>query len=284
VFFCVLCFRFVSQQRTSPDGTDGAQDEWVRIDMRQMIMLWGLGHEARGPINGPNEGLNLYEVPKSWLQLVALAPTPTPSQLPTGVQLLAPAPTPTLSQLPKGDRAYPCPCPIPSPHSGHKNTPDNRVIDPVLLEPTNANAVAGPSTPSQLPTGDWTYPRPHPIQSQPSKRSDPANVGPINSNADAGPSEPVDDAEVSGSGDLGLPSGLQTESGGAVTNQSPDPDSGLNEGPATEPLIRSPPARPQARSTKKRNVMSTDDLALLEAKELLKGTSRRSRTRTRRRG
>jgi hypothetical protein len=169
-------------------------------------MLQGLGHEARGPINGPNEGLPLYEVPKSWLQLVAPAPTLTLSQLPTGVQLLAlaPAPTPTLSQLPKGDRAYPHPCPIPSPHLGHINTPDNRVIDPILLEPTNANAVAGPSIPSQLPTGDRMYPRPRPIQSQPSEHSDLANVGPINSNADAGPLEPVDDAEVSGAGDPGV--------------------------------------------------------------------------------
>jgi hypothetical protein len=216
-----------------------------------MIILWELGHEARGPINGPNEGLPLYEVPKSWLRLVAPAPTLTPSQLLTGVQLLAPAPTPTLSQLLKGDRAYPRPRLMPSPHSGHINTPDNRVIDSILLEPTDANAVAGPSIPSQLPTGDWTYPHPRPIQSQPSERTDPANIGPINSNADAGPSEPADDAEVSGSGDLGLPSGLQTESGGAVTNQSPDPDSGLNEGPATEPLIRSPSARPHTWSTKK---------------------------------
>ena len=247
--------------RPNPDGADDAQDEWVRIDMRQMVMLQNMGHNSRGPINGPNEGLPQYEVPRSWLQLLSSGPAPTPSQLPTG------------------DRAYPRPRPIPPPPSELEHTPNSSVLDPALFESTNANAVAGPSalvpapTPSQLPTGDRSYPRPRPIQSRPSERNntvipDPANVEPMNPNADAGQSEPVRDAEVSGSGNLGLP----------------DPDSGPNEGPATEPMIPSPPVLPQTRSTKKRKVMSTDDLALQEAKELLKGTSRRNRTRTRRRG
>ena len=182
------------------------------------------------------------------------------------MQLLAPAPTPTLSRLPTGDRAYPRPRPIPPPHSKLENTPDSSVIDPALFEPTNANAVAGPSR-LQLPA-----PAPTPTPSQL------------------------------------LPSGLQTESGGAVAIRSPniytarsitqegathsggdlvqtgaqaEPGSGLNEGPATEPLIPLPSAKPQTQSTKKRKLMSTDDLALLEAKELLKGTSRQSQTWTR---
>ena len=142
----------------NPDGADGAQDEWVRIDMQQMMMLQSLGHEVRGPINGPNEGLPQYEVPKSWLQLLAPAPTLTPILLPTG------------------DQAYPHPRPIPSPHSDLVNPPHSTIIDPTLFETTNGHAVAGPSrlqlpglapipTPSQMPTGGRTYPRPHPIPS-----------------------------------------------------------------------------------------------------------------------
>ena len=46
----------------------GRADELVRIDMRQMVMLKNLGHELLGPVNGPNEGLPQYEVPRSWLQ------------------------------------------------------------------------------------------------------------------------------------------------------------------------------------------------------------------------
>ena len=81
------------------DGTSGAQDEWVKIDMRQMVMLRDMGHEVMGPINGPNEGLPQYEVPKSWLQSLE-------SQ-----NIMAPTPISTPSQLPTGDRSYPCPIP-----------------------------------------------------------------------------------------------------------------------------------------------------------------------------
>ncbi len=291
----------------NPDGTDGAQDEWVRIDMRLMMMLRDMGYEVRGPMNGPNEGLPQYEVPKSWLQSLgsALTPTPIPRLQSLG---LAPTPAPTPSHLPTGDRAYPLARPRPT------------VIDPALLEPMITNAVAGPSTPSHLPSGDRTYPRPRPIPSRPSERSNTvilntANLEPVNTNAVVGPSDPVLDAGISESGGLGLPSSQQAESGLAVANQTPtidttrsitqesathlggnivqtgtvlaqaEPGSGPNKSPAINQLVPLPPRRPQTRSTKKRKVMSTDDLALQEAKELLKGgTTRRTRTRTRRRG
>jgi hypothetical protein len=40
----------------------------VRIDMGQMMMLKNMGHQVMGPVNGPNEGLPQYEVPRLWLQ------------------------------------------------------------------------------------------------------------------------------------------------------------------------------------------------------------------------
>ena len=194
----------------NPPGASGAQDEWVRIDMRQMLKLRAMGHEPRGPVNGPNEGLPEYEIPKSWLHLLAPAPTPSPSQMPTW------------------DQAFLSPRPIPSPHSELDNAPDHTaLIDPALLELRNANVVAGPSrlqlpapapapTPNQMPTGNHTYPRPRPIPPRPSERinavtlspPNPGDVEPMNPNADAGPLEPAADAEVSGSGNLGLLSSL----------------------------------------------------------------------------
>jgi hypothetical protein len=110
----------------NPPGATDAQDEWVRIDMQQMIKLRNMGHEPRGPVNGPNEGLPEYEVPKSWLHLLAPRPSLSPSQVPTR------------------DRAFPSLRPIPSPHIEFDNEYYSSAIDPALLG--NANAVAGPSS------------------------------------------------------------------------------------------------------------------------------------------
>jgi len=253
----------------NPTGATGAQDDWVRIDMQQMIKLRDMGHEPRGPVNGPNEGLPEYEVPKSWLQLLALAPSPTPSLMPTR------------------DWAIPSPQPNPCPHSALDIAPNNSVIDPSLLELTNANAVAGPSRlqlpapaptpiPNQMPTGNRTYPRPRPIPPRPSE---------LNNAVTLNPPDPVVEAEVSG---LGLPSGLPHAEPDSDGHPHAEPDSDPNEDSAPESLLPLPTTRPQTRSTKKRKVMSTDDLAAQEARDLLKGTSRRTRTRprtrTRRRG
>ena len=40
----------------------------VRIGMGQMQVLRDQGFNVFGPVNGPNEGLPQYEVPKAWLQ------------------------------------------------------------------------------------------------------------------------------------------------------------------------------------------------------------------------
>ncbi len=167
-------------------------------------MLRDIGHEVMGPINGLNEGLPQYEVPKSWLQLLE-------SQ-----NIMAPTPISTPSQLPTGDRSYQRPIPPRPSELG------NTVIDPALLEPMNTNAVASP---------------------------------------------PIVDPVIIAEGSVGEGSSSAEGSGLA------------DSGPFTAP------GRPQTRSTQKRKVVTTDELALLEAKELLKGgTTRRTRTRTRRRG
>ena len=36
--------------------------------MAQMLQLKDMGYEALGPINGPNEGLPEYQVPKAWVE------------------------------------------------------------------------------------------------------------------------------------------------------------------------------------------------------------------------
>src|SRR5438445_510438 len=40
----------------------------VRIDMGQMSQLKDMGYKVLGPVNGPNEGLSKYKVPKAWVE------------------------------------------------------------------------------------------------------------------------------------------------------------------------------------------------------------------------
>jgi len=43
-------------------------DDLVRVDMGKMLQLKQRGYEGVGPVNGPNEGLPQYEVPKAWVE------------------------------------------------------------------------------------------------------------------------------------------------------------------------------------------------------------------------
>ena len=47
-----------------------SNDDLVRIDMGQMKVLWDWGLNVWGLVNGPNEGLPQYEVPRSWLHFI----------------------------------------------------------------------------------------------------------------------------------------------------------------------------------------------------------------------
>jgi hypothetical protein len=56
--------RNVSETRTS---SVLCHDDLVRVDMGKMLQLKQRGYEVVGPVNGPNEGLPQYEVPKAWV-------------------------------------------------------------------------------------------------------------------------------------------------------------------------------------------------------------------------
>lgn len=89
----------------------------VRIEMGQMAELRKLGHQVPGPINGPNEGLPQYEVPREWLEQLQI----------TGISNPEPTPTPIPDPIPSA-RPYPRPRPI-------LERPQN-TIDPALVEQT----------------------------------------------------------------------------------------------------------------------------------------------------
>lgn len=91
-------------------------DDLVRIDMGQMVLLRRMGHEVLGPVNGPNEGLPQYEVPRLWLEELQKT-------------ISNPKPTPNPAPITTSTRPYPRPRPI------KKTAPPQTVplIDPALV-------------------------------------------------------------------------------------------------------------------------------------------------------
>ena len=59
--------RLPAYQDPGPSNHNSTQDV-VRVGMGEMLQLKAMGYSASGPVNGPNEGLPEYEVPKDWLQ------------------------------------------------------------------------------------------------------------------------------------------------------------------------------------------------------------------------
>ena len=57
-----------SEETPTPDRNGTEHNELVTIDMAQMLQFKDMGYEALGPINGPNEGLPEYQVPKAWVE------------------------------------------------------------------------------------------------------------------------------------------------------------------------------------------------------------------------
>lgn len=89
-------------------------DELVRIDMGQMMKLKNMGHQIMGPVNGPNEGLPQYEVPRRWLKELEAEPSNNSKS----------------ASAPNTIRPYPRPRPI-TKKSAPQNMPP--VIDPSLI-------------------------------------------------------------------------------------------------------------------------------------------------------
>jgi hypothetical protein len=65
-------FNIRGQNISEPTASD--RNGLVRIDMGQMLKLKDMGQEARGPVNGPNEGYPEYEVPTAVFALLKQAP------------------------------------------------------------------------------------------------------------------------------------------------------------------------------------------------------------------
>src|SRR6266540_2018696 len=55
-------------QNIPEPGPSSHQDGVVRINMGQMLQLQDMGYEVLGPVNGPNEGYPEYEIPKTMFE------------------------------------------------------------------------------------------------------------------------------------------------------------------------------------------------------------------------
>jgi len=100
----------------------------VRIDMGQMMRLKNMGLQITGPVNGPNEGLPQYEVPRRWLLQLEEEP----------IDIAESASGPTVV------RPYPRPRPITKKLAPRDKAP---IIDPALA--SNAQGFTTPTTEQQ---------------------------------------------------------------------------------------------------------------------------------------
>ena len=262
-------------RNASPDRTRTMTDKLVTIDMGKMMMLRDMGHEVIGPINGPNEGLPLYEVPRSWLEQL---------------------------ELQINDGPNPSPFPTPTPHLpvSHRHLP---VIDPSLISgPSNVNQTnqvdANPNTTpgsglrsDEIPAFDSQNLLEQTLVQEQQSGSE--------SELAASPASRETSTVLEKRTSTPPPKKYQTRS--TQKRKVTTPESGVHEeqsGSESElaasretrtvlgkrsTLMRSPPKKHQTRSTQKRKV-TTDDLAMLEARELLKGAAGKRTRRTRRRG
>ena len=207
-----------------------------------MMMLRDMGHEVNGPINGPNEGPPQYQIPRAWLEMletqITAAPTPSPFNMPT-----RPTPSPDVLLV----------------DSTHSNLAGTSAIDPQLL---SNSPVAGPSYTQNYMDLDQS------VEVDPNQNPGPDDdvlpfVGPA-----------MDNIQSEG---VMSPNQLVAETTGITENSVPiPPRNQLHDGSGTtlgkrNPALRSPPKKSQTRDSQRRKVVTRDDLAMLEAMELLKG-------------
>ena len=60
-----------NRSRNAPESSALPPNDMVRVGMAQMLQLKDMGYDVLGPVNGPNEGLPQYEVPKAWVDLIS---------------------------------------------------------------------------------------------------------------------------------------------------------------------------------------------------------------------
>ena len=220
--------------------TQQSEDDLVVVDMGGMLQLREMGCVIIGPVNGPNEGLPQYLVPKSWVD-----------------------------RLTWGNDVDPAPVtwPYPRPRPVHNQSQDlatlvtapRTVIDPALM---NSETGAGQaSTNVEIGTGPG----------EPIAQRDLAGGGLLEMPLTSQPNEDticdVDQGSSSQSRILIAPQ-LQD-----------DPDSFRPEpGPSITswttkcvPIDMSPTSARQTRSKQRRRVVRDDEQAAMEAQQLLRG-------------
>jgi hypothetical protein len=121
----------LGQQQVHEQQGQSGGDELARIDMTQMVMLRNLGHDGLGPVNGPNEGLPQYEVPRSWLQELERG---TMTNINTDPGPIIPRP-------------YPRPRPLKKMPAPRDITP---MIDPALVDEPRVTEVRQPNVAADL--------------------------------------------------------------------------------------------------------------------------------------
>ena len=220
------------------------QNDLVRIDMGEMLQLKNMGYEAFGPVNGPNEGHPEYEVPQALMQLLPshtqCHQLPIPNTIPFAIDEDETdlAPTPIDPALLGRD----------SEQIGHRNNEDSHAIHTVpeiLRIPIQTKENGGESlqSPSNAGIGN-----PVVITNHPAGLNDCPTTPPIDN---------TDSADV------------------AFANRTKTPRN-TNQKRAQANL--SPQALRRSQRTNKKKKMTDDDLAALEAQNILEsGTRRRSK-------
>lgn len=215
-------------------------DELVRIDMGQMMRLKNMGHQVMGPVNGPNEGLPQYEVPRHWLQELEQITT---AEAASGLSIVSP---------------YPRPRPITKTVALLEKAP---IFDPAISSATSASGQ----------TIVRPYPRPRPITKKTALQDKEPIIDPALAINAPAPTAQTTEEQVE---DVGPPDPVATIHSQSASGSGPDSNTNL-EGSSVlgkrNIIVRSPPRKTQARSTQRRKVVTGDDLAYQEAQELLKG-------------
>jgi len=117
----------------------------ILIGLAEMSKLRNIGCDnIFGPINGPNEGLPQYQVPRHWLERLHDAAPTTDSALPRMAET-APA------------RPHPRPRPILAGRQGRANSVINQ-IDPSLLEPGGSDQTTNVMQPETCNTAPTSIP------------------------------------------------------------------------------------------------------------------------------
>jgi hypothetical protein len=234
----------------------------VQVNLGQVMRLRDLGYNVYGPINGPNDGLPEYQVPRAWLDRLG-------REIMTS-DALNPGPSSNTG------RPYPRPRPVHKPRDLANNSATAEPgIDPILLMGGHPEGLVSTENIPRTSSNPFSISEPHPsLRASPSQLMDNQNQidkSPIGQqstcNTQPGPSS-------------------HTSNALAVTRQDPSPTPSPT--PEHSQLLgkrsqvdRSPQKQRSTQKNTRRKVVRDDDLAIQEARQLLNCTARtRPRTRS----